>query len=129
MNSFERFHAILNHQKPDKLPFYFPTIACSVASELLGREVNSGGESLHFKEEVSLLDGEQAHREFVQKYQEDAIELNRKLNADIVRQTWRSREKPTKRLDENTLLFEDKYGNQKIKKFFSRTAIIWYCYG
>jgi hypothetical protein len=111
MNSFERFDAILNHRKPDKLPFYFPTIACSVASELLGREVDSGGESLHFKEELSLLQGEQAHREFVQKYQEDAIELNRKLKADIVRQTWRSREKPTKKLDEHTLLFGNEMGD------------------
>jgi hypothetical protein len=118
MNSFERFEAILNHQKPDKLPFYFPTIACSVASELLGREVNSGGESLHFKEELSLLEGEQAHLEFVQQYQEDAIELNRKLHADIVRQTWRSSEKPSKKLDENTLLFGDENGPHKIKRFF-----------
>ncbi len=64
------------------------------------------------------MEGEQAHREFVQKYQEDAIELNRKLKADIVRQTWRSREKPTKKLDEYTLLFGDENGRYKIKRFF-----------
>ena len=96
MNPFERFDTILNHQKPDKLPFYFPTIACSVASELLGRPVFSGGDSLHFAEERSWLLGESAHAEFDHRYREDAIELNRKLGADVVRQTWRSSARPTK---------------------------------
>jgi hypothetical protein len=67
MNCHERFEAVLNHRKPDKLPFYFPTITCRTASEILGRRVYSGGDSLHFHEELSWLEGENAHREFVQK--------------------------------------------------------------
>jgi hypothetical protein len=118
MNSFERFDAILRHEKPDKLPFYFPTIACTVASEILGREIDSGADSLHYKEEASWLDGEGAHEEFACRYMENAIELNRKLGADIVRETWRSRSKPTKRLDENTLLFGKEDGPHIIKRFF-----------
>lgn len=118
MNSYERFESICNKKKPDKMPFYFPTIACTVASEILGRQVDSGGDSIHFKEELVLLDGENAHREFVEKYREDAIELNRKLKADVVRQTWRSSEKPTKKIDEYTLLFEKPNGTYKIKRFF-----------
>lgn len=118
MNSHERFEAILNHQKPDRLPFYYPTVFCTVASAILGRDVNSGGDSLHFKEELALLQGASAHQEFVQKYQEDAIELARILKADIVRQTWRSSEKPSKQLDEWTLRFENPDGSYKIKRFF-----------
>ena len=118
MNPFERFDTILNHQKPDKLPFYFPTIACSVASELLGRPVFSGGDSLHFAEERSWLLGESAHAEFDHRYREDAIELNRKLGADVVRQTWRSSARPTKAIDDYTLLFGEENGPHVIKRFF-----------
>lgn len=100
------------------MPFYFPTIACRVASEILGRQVNSGGDSLHFHEELSWLDGENAHAEFVHKYIEDAVELNRTLRADIVRQTWRSKARPTRRLDEYTLLFGNENGPRRIKRFF-----------
>jgi hypothetical protein len=118
MNAFERFDAILSHQKPDKLPFYFPTIACSVASEILGRPVYSGGDSLHFAEERSWLQGVAAHDEFVQRYREDAIELNRKLGADLVRQTWRSSARPTRAFDDYTLLFGEENGPHLIKRFF-----------
>ena len=81
MNTFERFEAILTHEKPDKMPFYFPTIACSVASEILGRKVDSGADSLHFRENASWLEGENAHDEFVCRYRENAIELNRKARS------------------------------------------------
>lgn len=118
MNSYERFDAILEGKKPDKMPFYFPTIACSVASEILGREVDSGGDSIHFKEEASWLDGENAHQEFVERYRENAIELYRKLGADIARETWRSKGRPTKKLDDYTLLFGKEDGPHVIKRFF-----------
>ena len=118
MNSFERYDAILGHRKPGKMPLYIPTVSCTVASEILGRGVNSGGESLHFKEELSFLAGDTAHDEFVRKYQEDAIELNRKLKADIVRQTWRSSQKPSRRIDKNTILFGDENGPHVVKRFF-----------
>jgi len=118
MNSYERFDAILNHKKPDKMPFYFPAIVCTVASEILGRDVDNGGESLHFKEELSFLSGDAAHDEFEKKFHQDAIELNRKLKADIVRQTWRSSQRPTKRIDEYTLLFGKEDGPHIIKRFF-----------
>lgn len=118
MNSFERYEAVLNGQKPDKMPFYFPTISCSVASEILGRDVDSGGDSLHFKEERSLFYGKTAHDEFVEKYLENALELNRKLGADIIRQTWRSRQQPSKMLDDYTLLFGEENGPHMIKRYF-----------
>ncbi len=117
MNSHERFEAVLSNRKPDKMPFYFPSIVCSVASELLGREVDSGGASLHFKEELSWLSGKNAHDEFVKRYWENAIELNRMLKADVVRQTWRMSQKPTKKLDDYTLLFGDINGPHIIKRY------------
>ncbi len=117
MTPFQRFDAVLGHGKPDRPPFYFPTIACSVASELLGRAVDSGADSLHFREERSWLDGEAAHGDFVARHQEDAIALNRLLRADVVRETWRSAGRPTRLLDENTLLFGDPGGPHLVKRF------------
>ena len=73
MNSYERFDAVLKHKKTDKTPFYFPAISCSVASEILGRTVPAGGDSLHFKEELSLLNGKKAHDEFVQEHHEITV--------------------------------------------------------
>ena len=110
MTPHQRFAAILERRPPDRLPFYFPTIACSVASVLLGREVDSGADSLHFKEERSWLDGEDAHAEFVARYHENALALNRLLRADVVRETWRCSARPTRQLDEHTLLFGDETG-------------------
>lgn len=118
MTNFQRYEAVLNHTKPDRLPFYFPTIACSVASELLGRPVDSGADSLHFKEEKSWLQGEAAHEDFVARYHENAIALNRLLRADLVRETWRCSARPTKQLDENTLLFGPEDGPHIVKQFF-----------
>lgn len=50
MNRFERYCAVLEHKKP----FYFPAIACSVASEILGYPADTGSDSLHFHEEKIL---------------------------------------------------------------------------
>ena len=121
MNSFERFNAVLNHKKPDKVPFYYPTISCTVASDIMGKIVPAGGDSLHFKEELSLLKGENAHKEFLAEHHEVTIELNRLLRADLIRETWRSNEIPTKMLDENTLLFESEKGKSKVKRFYPET--------
>lgn len=118
MDTYERFNAVLNGKKPDKMPFFFPTIACSVASKLLGTDVNSGGDSLHFREELSWLDGVQAHSEFVVQYHENAIILNKMLGSDIVRETWRSKARPTKKLDNFTLLFGNENGPHIVKRFF-----------
>jgi hypothetical protein len=118
MNSYERFNTILDGKKPDKMPFYYTAVSCSVASQILGREVHTGADSLHFKEELSWLGGKNAHDEFVHKYQEDTLELHRKLKADVIREAWRCRGKPTKKLDDYTLLFGEENGPHIIKRFF-----------
>jgi len=118
MTPFQRFEAVLGHAKPDKVPFYFPTIACTVASELLGRPVDAGADSLHFKEELSWFSGEDAHAAFVDRHQRDAIALNLFLRADVVRETWRSPARPTRQIDSHTLLFGPEDGPHVIKRFF-----------
>ncbi len=118
MNSNERLHAVLAHEKPDRLPLYIPTIACSVASRILGREAHTGSDSLHFKEEYSWTEGANAHDEFVHQYREDTIAVAKALGTDIVREAWRCTRRPSRRIDENTLLFGDEDGKYTVKKYF-----------
>jgi len=93
MTGHERFEAIIDGRKPDRLPIYFVAVACTVASEILGREAHTGADSLHFKEELSLLQGERAHLEFEEKHLEDVTALWHKLGVDVVREVWRSQYK------------------------------------
>lgn len=121
MNAVERFAAVLDGQKPDRMPLYIPAMACSVASEILGCPAHTGGDSLHFKEEFSWTLGEQAHDEFVAKYREDIFALSKALDVDVVRDAWRCKRKPAKRLDDNTLLFGDENGAYSVKRYFPET--------
>lgn len=117
MDSCERFLAVLEHRKPDRLPLYVPTVACSVASQILGYEAHTGGDSLHFKEEYSWTQGPAAHDEFVQKYREDTMALARALGVDVVREAWRCRRRPAKRIDDNTLFIGDENGRYTVKRY------------
>ena len=121
MTGRERFEAVINHKKPDKVPFYVPTFACSVASAILGRPALGGADSLHFKEEKARFLGDAALEEFEGQYFEDTAAIARKLRIDITRETWRMRGKPDKMLDDNTLLFGDEHGEHIIKKFYPET--------
>ena len=121
MTGRERFEAIIDGKKPDRLPVYFTAVACTVASEILGREVHTGADSLHFKEELAIFRGEEAHREFDEKHLEDVTELWRTLGVDVVREVWRSRSKPSKQVDEYTLLFGDENKEYIVKRFCPET--------
>ena len=118
MTGKQRFEAVMNHEKPDKLPLFIPTIASDVASEILGRPVITGADSLHFYEELSLFHGAEAHAEFEEKLVADTADLMRALRVDVVREAWRCRSTPTKRLDEFALLFGDPDGAHTIKRYF-----------
>lgn len=118
MTGKQRFDAIMNYQKPDKLPLYIPTVACTVASEILGRQVSTGADSLHFAEELAICRGKDAYEEFEGRFYEDSADLHRALRVDIVRVTWRAGGRANKQLDEHTLLFGDENGEHFIKRFY-----------
>lgn len=121
MTSAERFDALLSHKKPDRMPMYIPTIACSVASNILGKPVHTGSDSLQFYEELSWTQSENAHEDFVGAVQENIILLNRTLGADIVREPWRGKARPAKKLDEYTLLFGKEDGPHIVKRYSPET--------
>ena len=122
MNSFERYEAVLRGEKPDKLPLYVMTVDSAVASQMLGRPADTGGNILHFAEEASWLDGEAAHDEFADKHFEDTLAIQRLIGADIIRETWRSNNlRPTRRIDDYTLEFESP-GRRFIKRYSPQHA-------
>ena len=121
MTSAERFDALLSHKKPDRMPMYIPTIACSVASNILGKPVHTGRDSLQFYEELSWTQSENAHEDFVGAVQENIILLIRTLGTDILREPWRGKARPAKKLDEYTLLFGKEDGPHIVKRYSPET--------
>jgi len=125
MTHIERFNAILDYKKPDKLPLFIPTMACSVASEILGYPAITGGESIHYKEQKARFEGECAFREFEDCYYHDTFKLAKALNVDIVRDTWRKSRTPVEMPDEYTMKFNDG-GPISIAKYFPKTESYGY---
>ena len=121
MTGKQRFAAVLHGETPDRLPIYIPTVACTVAEQILGRPCHTGADSLHFKEEKALFLGQSAHEDFLAQYLRDITELYHILGVDVVRDTWRCNGVPSAMPDENTLIFGDPDGAHIVKRFFPDT--------
>ncbi len=123
MNSIERVDSVFNFREPDKLPIHHIGFSSQVASALLGRDAHVGGGIQQWREAVAWWRGEDAHREFVERSFQDAIDVALVADNDIVRPTyWRLNRKPTRRIDEYTFLYE--YGpesNWKVLKYDPNT--------
>lgn len=113
MTSKERVLATLKGEPVDKIPVYHLQFSGQVASIILGREdVCVGGEHLQRLEMNALWEGEEAHREFMARSEEDAVAIADACGHDILRlQYWRWRMKPIQKIDENTFVFEESNGD------------------
>lgn len=103
----ERVRAAFEGLTADRYPICQQAVASSVASELMGREMYTGSTELHFQEGLAWLDGDEAHEEFEEKLLEDCVALARHMDFDILFVPWRMQARPTKRIDENALLYGD----------------------
>lgn len=104
MTPYERCMAAIEGRMPDRVPAYTPSIACDVASSILGREAHTGSPTLWYAAAKAWLAGENAYADFRQKHEEDIIELNRALGIEIIRYPWLLSIKPVMQLDEYTFL-------------------------
>jgi len=112
MNAKKRVMAAFQHQPTDKVPVYHLGFSSEVASALLGREAFVGGGIQQWREAVSWWQSEDAHREFVERSFQDAIDIALFCDHDIVRPTyWRYKPRPTRRVDEYTFMYE--YGTEE----------------
>lgn len=117
LTPYQRCLRVVEGSKPDKIPAYTPTIACEVASKLLGRSVDTGGPSLWYAEAQAWAKGDNAHDEFLQKYEESLLALNRALGIEVFRYGFRKADKPTKQIDEFTFLYGDAEGEHQVWKW------------
>jgi len=107
MNSRERVLAAFRHEPVDRVPIYHVGFCSEVASALLGREAFVGGGVQQWREAAAWWQGEDAHAEFVERSLQDAIDIALYCEHDIVRVNyWRYRDRPTRRMDEFTYLYE-----------------------
>jgi len=117
LTPYQRCLKVIKGQKPDKIPAYTPTIACEVASKLLGRSVDTGGPSLWYAEAQAWAKGDNAHTDFLQKYEESLLALNRTLGIEVFRYGFRKTDRPAKQIDEFTFLYGDSEGEHQVWKW------------
>ena len=117
MTPKERVLAAFAHQPTDRVPIYVAGLSSRVASAVLGREAYAGGGIQQWRESCALWQGEDAHREFLERTRQDAVDVAVALDLDLVRSSyWRMPEKPTARLDEYTFLYGDPDGAHRIMR-------------
>ncbi len=120
----ERVLCAFEHREYDCVPIYVAGLSSRVASAVLGREAYVGGGIQQYREACALWEGEEAHREFLERSLRDALELIRVLDLDVVRSAyWRMPQRPTKRLDERTFLYGDPEGAWRIMRFDPETEL------
>ena len=108
MNSREQVQAAFEGRDTDKVPICHVGCSSAVASALLGREAHVGGGTQQWREALAHWQGPDAHQEFLERSFQDALEVARVMENDIVRASyWRFDRKPTDRLDENTFLYAE----------------------
>jgi hypothetical protein len=112
MTSRERVAAVFAGEPPDGIPIHHIGFSSEVASSILGRDAYVGGGIQRWREARALWDGDDAHREFLERSYRDAIDIALAFDHDLIRPGyWRFKRRPTRIVDENTFLFE--YGEEK----------------
>ena len=119
MTSKERIMKIFRGEAVDRVGCFEQTIACSVASEILGRQAYTGGMGLEYYEACAWWDGDPAHEAFLNQVIDDTIEISNILGFDMIRPRRSTLMAPPKnRLDEYTFGWGDsKKGTEVVKKF------------
>lgn len=92
-------------------------IACSVASQILGRKAHTGTHSLHYAEVLAWWNGDAAHAEFEAQLSEDLMEIHHAFDLDVYRFPWRMNVKPFARPDENTFLIGEPKGDYEVWRY------------
>jgi hypothetical protein len=124
MKPVERVHAACEHRPYDRVPTYHASFSSWAASIVLGREAYVGSGIQQWREATALWNGEDAHREFVERTRRDTIDLGNVLDLDMVRVSyWRETEKPTWRIDENTFLYGVQDGDWRVMRFDPGTEL------
>lgn len=126
MTPRERVMATFRKEETDKIPISFTGVASSIASRLLGREAYVGFGIQGWREANALWLGEQAHQDFLEKSLQDAFELAKAMDQDIVRyKYWTTAPsiRPTKKRDEYTFLYGAPKGEWRLMRYNPTTEL------
>lgn len=111
----DRVLAAFEKRKTDRIAIYHSGFSSRVGSALLGRECYSGGGINQWREAKALWQGPDAHAEFVAHTAQDARDLARIAQNDLIRLGyWRMPTKPTRKIDEFTYLYGDPSAAYKV---------------
>lgn len=117
MTPKERIIACCEHRPTDRVPTYHASISSRAASIVLGREAYVGGGIQRWHEAVALWNGEDAHKEFLERTRQDTIDVAKALDVDMVRVAyWRLETKPARRIDEYTFFYGDPERNWQVMR-------------
>lgn len=120
----ERVLAAFEHKPTDKVPIHNIGFSSSIASIILGREAYVGGGIQQWREAKALWEGEEAHREYLERSERDAFDVSAALEHDILRlQYWRMSAKPAQRKDEYTFLYGDPEKSWRLMRFDPDTEL------
>jgi len=113
-----RVLATFMHEPTDKVPVQHISFSSKIASMILGREAYVGGGIQQWREAKALWEGEKAHQEYLKRSLQDAFEVAKATDQDILRlEYWCMPEKPTERRDEYTFLYGDPRESWQLRRF------------
>lgn len=116
--------AAFDHRPTDRAPVFHAGFSSRVASYVLGREACVGGGIQQWREARALWDGPDAHAEYLQRSRQDAFDLTRVLDQDLVRTAyWRMNEKPAKKIDDCTYLYGNPDGDYRVMQLDPQTEL------
>lgn len=108
MTSRERVLATFERKPTDMIPLHNIGFTSRAASVVLGREAYVGGAVQQWREMSALWDGTDAHKEFKERSEKDAVDVALAFDHDLLRLSyWGWSVKPTKKIDKYTFLFGD----------------------
>ena len=119
MNSYERVMAAYKKQKSDHVPIYCGSVSSRVASQVMGKTMYVGGGIQQYRETLARFQGQEAHREFIEKSRQDAFDWATAMDFDYIRPSyWRYQYKPSKILDAVTFYYEREDKTHWIMRYF-----------
>ncbi|MFW5867862.1 MAG: uroporphyrinogen decarboxylase family protein [Armatimonadota bacterium] len=108
MTRRERVHATFSGEAVDRTPIYCAGLHGRIADHILGRDACVGFGRQRFREAMALWHGPDAHAEFLERTYADTMAWNEAIDADLVFVGGgRFGERPSRIIDEHTLLFGD----------------------
>ena len=124
MTSRERIRAAFSGQPTDRVPIYCAGMHGRIADHVLGREAYYGFGIQGWREAMAMWHGPDAHAEFIERSLADTMAWNDALDLDLVFVGQGGhRAKPTRLIDEHTLLFGDESASWYVMRFDPDTEL------